>query len=120
MIKRTLENHIKFLTEVQQHIDEVHAAVQSNGEVSRLVSSGFHSLKTKDRKTVSKVILDQLARCLRSQAADVLTLIEQLHYTSAIGFVSTTESDIYDLVYVLNIPTAIERMKQQHAKLSAM
>lgn len=119
-IQTQLRNHIKFLTELNEHLDAIHVAVEENSEVSQLVSSGFHRLAAKDRKTVSKVLLDLISTHTNCHQMVVVTLVEELHYTSAVGTVSTTESDIYDLVYCIDIPLMIERMKHRHAELMAM
>ena len=120
LIQKVLKNHIKFLSDVNDSLDEIHNSLYSNKEVSQLVSDGFNRLAAKDRKTVSKVLLDELSMHTNCQHADVVSLIEQLHYTSVIGTVSTTESDIYDLVYCIDIPVMINRMKHQHAAIMTM
>lgn len=120
IIQTVLRNHIKFLTNVHDNIEVIHAAVETNNEVAQYVSSGFHRLKAKDRKTVSSVLLSYLSNAIGYKEDTIVTLIEQLHYTSVVGTVSTTESDIHDLLYCIDIPKAIDRMKHQHAELMAM
>jgi hypothetical protein len=120
IIQTVLRNHIKFLTNVNDNLEEIHTTIQTNKEVAHLASEGFHRLKAKDRKTVSNVLLNYLSNVIGYKEDTVVTLVEQLHYTSVVGTVSTTESDIYDLVYCIDIPKAIERMKHQHAELMAM
>ena len=77
-------------------------------------------LKEKDRKTVSKVLLHDVSNVLGYKEADIVDLVAQLHYTSVVGIVSTTESDLYDLVYCIDIPLMIGRMKQRYSEISAM
>jgi hypothetical protein len=120
IIQKVLKNHIKFLTNVNDSLDTIHNSIQENKEVSRLLSDGFHRLNAKDRKTVAKVLLDEVSATTNCRHAEVVTLVEQLHYTSLVGTVSTTESDVYDLVYCIDIPTMITRMKHQHANVMAM
>lgn len=119
-IQTQLRNHIKFLSTLNENLDAIHNSIQENNEVFRLVSSGFQRLPAKDRKTASKVMLDQISIHTNCQQMDVVTIIEQLHYTSLVGTVSTTESDVYDLVYCIDIPTMITRMKHQHSSVMAM
>jgi len=119
-IQTTLRNHIKFLTNVNDCIEEIHTAVETNKEVFHMTSEGFHRLKAKDRKTVSNVVLSHISNAIGYKEDTIIKLIEQLHYTSVVGTVSTTESDIYDLIYCIDIPKMIERMKHQHAELMAM
>jgi len=120
IIQTVLKNHIKFLTNVNDNLDKIHNSIQENKEVSRLLSDGFHRLTAKDRKTVAKVLLDEVSATTKCQQIEVVTLVEQLHYTSLVGTVSTTESEVYDLVYCIDIPTMITRMKHQHANIMAM
>ena len=84
------------------------------------MSTGFHRLKEKDRKTVSKVLLSDLSTVLDYKEADIVDLVAQLHYTSAIGIVSTTESDVYDIVYCIDIPVMIGRLKQRYTEIETM
>lgn len=120
LIQKVLNNHIKFLVSVNDSLEEIHNSLCANKEVAQLVSNGFNRLAAKDRKIVSKVLLDEVSMHTKCQHADIVALIEQLHYTSVIGTVSTTESDIYDLVYCIDIPMMINRMKHQHAAIMAM
>ena len=118
LIQKVLKNHIKFLNDLNENINNIHA--QHNTEVSQLISKGFHMLKEKDRKTVSKVLLNDVSVALGYKEADIVDLVAQLHYTSVVGIVSTTESDLYDLVYCIDIPLMITRMKQRYSEISAM
>ena len=119
-VQKVLKNHIKFLNDVQATLEEIIATTACNTEVSRLLSNGFHMLKEKDRKTVSKVLLTDLSTVIGYKEADIVDLVAQLHYTSAIGIVSTTESDLYDLVYCVDIPKMIERMKQRYSEVESI
>jgi chromosome condensin MukBEF MukE localization factor len=120
LIQKVLKNHIKFLNDVQANLEEIIATTTRNTEVSRLLSNGFHMLKEKDRKTVSKVLLTDLSVVTGYREADIVDLVAQLHYTSAMGIVSTTESDLYDLVYCMDIPLMITRMKHRYAEVESM
>jgi len=120
LIQKVLKNHIKFLNDVQAKLEDIHNTIAFNTEVTRSLSNGFHMLKEKERKTVSKVLLNDVSNVIGYKEADVIDLVAQLHYTSAMGIVSTTESDLYDLVYCLDIPLMIERMKQRYAEVESM
>ena len=120
IIQTVLKNHIKFLNDTHEQLEVIHTAIASNKEISQLLSSGFQRLKEKDRKTVSKVMLTELVSAIGYTEATVVDLVAQLHYTSVMGIVSTTESDVYDIVYTMDIPTMIERMKRRYTELAAM
>ena len=90
LIQKVLKNHIKFLNDVQAKLEDIHNTIAANTEVSRSLSNGFNMLKEKDRKTVSKVLLNDLSVVTGYKEADVIDLVAQLHYTSAMGIVSTT------------------------------
>lgn len=119
-VQKVLKHHIKFLNDIQDNIDNILTTVHSNAEVSRSLSNGFHMLKEKDRKTVSKVLLNDISVVTGYKEVDIVDLVAQLHYTSAIGIVSTTESDLYDLLYCIDIPKMIERMKQRYAEVESI
>ena len=120
LIQKVLKNHIKFLNDLNENLDNIQLTIQRNTEVSQLMSTGFHRLKEKDRKTVSKVLLSDLSTVLDYKEADIVDLVAQLHYTSAIGIVSTTESDVYDIVYCIDIPVMIGRLKQRYTEIETM
>jgi len=119
-VQKVLKNHIKFLNDVQATLEEIHTTIAFNTEVSRSLSNGFHMLKEKDRKTVSKVLLNDISVVTGYKEVDIVDLVAQLHYTSAIGIVSTTESDLYDLLYCIDIPKMIERMKQRYSEVESI
>ena len=120
LIQKVLKNHIKFLNDLNDNLDTIHLTTHRNTEVSRLLATGFHMLKEKDRKTVSKVLLNDLSVVTGYKEADIVDLVAQLHYTSAIGIVSTTESDVYDIVYCIDIPVMIGRLKQRYTEIETM
>ena len=120
LIQRVLRNHIKFLNDVESKLEEIHTTIAANTEIHRALGSGFHMLKEKERKTVAKVLLTDVASVIGYAEATVVDLVAQLHYTSVIGTVSTTESDVYDIVYNMDIPLMIKRMKQRYAEVESM
>ena len=120
LIQRVLRNHIKFLNDVENKLEEIHTTIAANTEIHRALGSGFHMLKEKERKTVAKVLLTDVASVIGYAEATVVDLVAQLHYTSVIGTVSTTESDVYDIVYNMDIPLMITRMKQRYAEVESI
>ena len=77
-------------------------------------------LSERDRKTVSKVLITEVSKQLKTDVTTVTTIVEQLHYTSAIGIVSTTESDVYDLVFNFDLHHMIERLKQRYTEVESI
>ena len=120
LIQRVLRNHIKFLNDLENKLEEIHTTIAANTEIHRALGSGFHMLKEKERKTVAKVLLTDVASVIGYAEATVVDLVAQLHYTSVIGTVSTTESDVYDIVYNMDIPLMITRMKQRYAEVESI
>ena len=118
LIQTLLKTHIKFLHNLNDNLDNIHA--QQNHKVSRLISKGFYRLKENDRKTVSKVLLNDLSIALGYTESTIVDIVTQLHYTSTVGVVSTTESDLYDLVYCIDIPIMINGMKQRYTEVASI
>ena len=120
LIQKVLKNHIKFVNELSQCNDSIVATVRQNTDVARLLAKGFHLLSERDRKTVSKVLITEVSKQLKTDVMTVTTIVEQLHYTSAIGIVSTTESDVYDLVFNVDLHHMIERLKQRYTEVESI
>ena len=120
LIQKVLKNHIKFINELSQCNDSIVATVRQNTDVARLLAKGFHMLSERDRKTVSKVLITEVSKQLKTDVTTVTTIVEQLHYTSAIGIVSTTESDVYDLVFNVDLHQMIERLKQRYTEVESI
>jgi|688.fasta_scaffold256171_1 hypothetical protein len=120
IIQTVLRNHIKFLNELHEHNDSIGATIRQNTDVARMLAKGFHRLADRDRKTVSKVLLAEVSKQLKIDVTTVTTIVEQLHYTSAIGIVSTTESDVYDLVFNVDLLHMIERLKQRYTEVASI
>jgi hypothetical protein len=120
LIQKVLKNHIKFINELSQCNDSIVATVRQNTDVARLLAKGFHMLSERDRKTVSKVLITEVSKQLKTDVTTVTTIVEQLHYTSVIGIVSTTESDVYDLVFNVDLHHMIERLKQRYTEVESI
>lgn len=119
-VQKVLKNHIKFINELSQCNDSIIATVRQNTDVARLLANGFQRLPDRDRKTVSKVLLTEVSKQLKIDTTMLTTIVEQLHYTTVIGIVSTTESDLYDLVFNIDLPIMIERLKQRYTEVESI
>lgn len=110
-----LRTHIKFLNDVQNSLDEILNTMENDKSMCQLIDEGYYQLKERDRKTVSKVLLNELSRTINYSEAEIVDLLAQLHATTVMRTVSTTDSDLHDLLYCIDIPNAIRRLENDIA-----
>lgn len=102
----------KFLTDLYNNIDTIHSNIESDTTINDLLNSGFQRLKERDRKTVTKVLLSHTVSFTGYTEVEVVDILAKLHMT-ILKNVSTTESDLYDLLYNVDLLNAIQYLKNE-------
>ena len=95
------------LAAIKYYLAEIKARVYEKAELSIL---NFNSLLPRDRKHVQTTLRTEILTVTGLTSEQLESAIVGLHQTTCVGIVCTTESDLYDVCYTLNIDDLLEQV----------
>ena len=95
------------LAAIKYYLAEIKARVYEKAELSIL---NFNLLLPRDRKHVQTTLRTEILAVTRLTSEQLESAIVGLHQTTCVGIVCTTESDLYDVCYTLNIDDLLEQV----------
>ena len=95
------------LTAIKYALPSIKRRVQDKAELSIL---NYSALLPRDRKHVMTTLRAEIVAVTGITHEQLESTIVGLHQTTSVGWTSTTESDLHDICYTLNIDDLLEQL----------
>jgi hypothetical protein len=107
----TTKDQIDFIEKLAAAHTTIVEQMNENADIRRLLQVSIHNIDIKERKMINGMLRTTICEHTGYTAGELEMIAVRFHENTTLGLVSTTESDIVDLVYYYDLDNLIDQLK---------